>query len=735
MIRVHFLVLFLFCAALLAVPSQSSAQTQLSLVSHPIARDIPVDIKGINQGGRTPIENVVSNEFEQKFRPLGAGTNRFPAGTQANNYDWKSELNDNTRLNLKHALAFAVEFDHKINYVLNYGNTTPAEAAELVHILNNPAPQWQALRELYFDVSDPVGVDVWEIGNELAGAWEWHVSWVAGGHGQELKFRSDQPVVPLPRLLTDSLHYFGGDFWREGWVDKKSDGMTIINSVLGELHRVTPGQQAEGQVFVKVEFGPIIQDSVRVWAVDAPIDFSALADVCAVSENTCQQLLYDNITQNQYRLTPADYTISGDSGVLLSSAFTLDTNNVVLVEYKTHHAGAFDMRDAMKAADPSIKVGYCIDFRATQLGGVAFDQRLAESPPDFLIEHPYNGDIQEHLVHGYISEIMHKVDEKISNEFIPKEQNLDSICESLGLPQIGLALTEWNIRLCGDGACDPAYNGILGGLYTANFFSQFYQVEADEELDLIALNHFAGIATGNNLIHMFHYNGLNPEGDRVEVTPQAEAFRMVNDVLGDQMFQSSALEFEDLAMQTLAKPVLDSLGGYTFDPTDSSLVVTLYDVPALKIFASEEYDADNIANDTLKVLVLNNDDQFAHDVVFNWPCDKTGGVGALEVLSGTMVDATYTVGAGVVVNVGDQYSFTAPPLSVVTLKIPYTEPQAVCICTADYDVDGVVGVSDLLLILGDLGCQGACQTDLDSNHNVVVSDILLFLAMYGSLCL
>jgi len=34
-----------------------------------------------------------------------------------------------------------------------------------------------------------------------------------------------------------------------------------------------------------------------------------------------------------------------------------------------------------------------------------------------------------------------------------------------------------------------------------------------------------------------------------------------------------------------------------------------------------------------------------------------------------------------------------------------------------------------------LGCQGACQTDLDSNHNVVVSDILLFLAMYGSLCL
>jgi len=77
-------------------------------------------------------------------------------------------------------------------------------------------------------------------------------------------------------------------------------------------------------------------------------------------------------------------------------------------------------------------------------------------------------------------------------------------------------------------------------LYTANFFSQFYQAEADEVLDIRLSNHFAGIAEGMNLIHMWHF--IN---DSVVPTAQSEATRMVNEVIGDYMLHSEEMLIEN----------------------------------------------------------------------------------------------------------------------------------------------------------------------------------------------
>jgi hypothetical protein len=45
-----------------------------------------------------------------------------------------------------------------------------------------------------------------------------------------------------------------------------------------------------------------------------------------------------------------------------------------------------------------------------------------------------------------------------------------------------------------------------------------------------------------------------------------------------------------------------------------------------------------------------------------------------------------------------------------------------------------VGVSDLFLMLEELGCIGACNSDLDNDHAVGIADLMSFLASFGSNC-
>jgi len=713
-----FLVFAIFASNYL--PAQVINTTEISLIPHHTQRDVPNSLRGVNQTANSNINWTYNTEFLDEFTAINPGTMRFPGGTFANSYDWELALNDTNSLNLKKTIALADAVDAEINYVINYGTTTPEEAAELVHLLNDPDSINAAQRQLLFNVSEPIGVKYWELGNELAAKWEWHVSWVAGGYNLKIYYQTGVDSLQMPRKTTDSLHYFGGDIWRKGWVPMAGDGMDPINSMLGTIKKATYQNEIDGEMNIDVEFGPILLgvENAIVWAVDTLIDETAIATYCdTVSESSCQQNIYDFIAAPQNLLNPTEYTVQADGTITIHPTTPLFEGQTILVEYKTHHAGAFDIRDSMKIADPTIEIGYCIDFRTNLLDSVPeFNARLQESPPDFLIEHPYNDSTDLFLNYGYLSEIMHMVDEYIYEEFIPDEAGLDITCAELDIPEIGLALTEWNIRLCGAGDCYPAYNGILGGLYTANFFSQFYQAEADNLLDIRLSNHFAGIATGMNLIHMWHF--IN-EG--VEATAQSEATRMVNEVIGERMLHAEEMVIENNPISTL-----HHLVNY---PDETSTIIS-YEAEALKIYTS-----DDTINNVLNLLILNNDDSLDHNIQFNIPCDRIGGVDAdLEILSGDLSSDTFNTDAYTIQNVSDTYTFSVPMFSVSTLKIPYAPSFTSCACMGDYNENGTVESVDLLDLLSEYGCFNNCVTDLNVDGYILIDDILIFLSFFGAPC-
>ena len=55
-------------------------------------------------------------------------------------------------------------------------------------------------------------------------------------------------------------------------------------------------------------------------------------------------------------------------------------------------------------------------------------------------------------------------------------------------------------------------------------------------------------------------------------------------------------------------------------------------------------------------------------------------------------------------------------------------------CPEDLDGDGAVGVSDVLMILGEFGCASNCTMDIDGDQSVGVSDVLAVLSVFGELC-
>ena len=52
----------------------------------------------------------------------------------------------------------------------------------------------------------------------------------------------------------------------------------------------------------------------------------------------------------------------------------------------------------------------------------------------------------------------------------------------------------------------------------------------------------------------------------------------------------------------------------------------------------------------------------------------------------------------------------------------------------DFNVDGVLGNADVLALLSDLGCTDTCFADLDNNGLVGSSDLLLMLTLFGTSC-
>ena len=56
-------------------------------------------------------------------------------------------------------------------------------------------------------------------------------------------------------------------------------------------------------------------------------------------------------------------------------------------------------------------------------------------------------------------------------------------------------------------------------------------------------------------------------------------------------------------------------------------------------------------------------------------------------------------------------------------------------CPGDFDSNGLIGVNDVLVALGNFGCAGDCVADIDGDNIVGVTDILTLLSGFGQSCL
>jgi len=97
-------------------------------------------------------------------------------------------------------------------------------------------------------------------------------------------------------------------------------------------------------------------------------------------------------------------------------------------------------------------------------------------------------------------------------------------------------------------------------------------------------------------------------------------------------------------------------------------------------------------------------------------------------LNGNALDET---GSTVTIGGSGEYTVTA------------TDPGTGCTvshsgtvgCPGDLDGDNLVGVSDILQLLGSFGCSGPCGApDVNADGAVNVTDVLFLLGLFGSSC-
>ena len=59
---------------------------------------------------------------------------------------------------------------------------------------------------------------------------------------------------------------------------------------------------------------------------------------------------------------------------------------------------------------------------------------------------------------------------------------------------------------------------------------------------------------------------------------------------------------------------------------------------------------------------------------------------------------------------------------------------ASCLCPEDINGDGIISVADILVLLGQFGCNSDCNVDINNDGSTNVQDILLLLAAFGTIC-
>ncbi|MBT6747136.1 MAG: T9SS type A sorting domain-containing protein [Flavobacteriales bacterium] len=625
----HLLLLFTF--------SSRGQSINLVLPENPVIDSILPEWKGYNHGGSVSVSEIQTPDFINAFFKLNPGIIRWPGGNKGNNYRWEDHLNQNNKLNLKKLIPFLDSFNVELQVVVNFGNGTATEAAEFVNICNNQNAYYTQLRDSLLNNPNPIDVKYWEIGNESTDAWAYAYSWL--GFQEEIHFRSGVPNNTFTKREADSLYFYGGDLTREGWVEIIG-GLDKNTAILGDL-KFYPNGQATDTVIVTY---PLLDttdiNSVRIYRT-SNFDMDWAGDT-----TTNQQELYDSISNPANLLSAVEFSWD-QTQVIVNPIGGIYSNDLILIEYNsTNHDGAFAFRDFMKAADPSIEIGYTVMPDDSLASNLIFQQDFSASPPEFMIKHPYASNLTIPAIQqGYFSEAIYASEKKVQSMVnfgnIWNQRELD-----WGIPnEIGLSLTEWNVALYDEAPQNHPIRGIICGLYVADFWARTIESALNDSLDLRTMNHYALSAQGNNFIHLLHTNPM------FSVGVEGKATTMVMESLAEGMFPVSLLN----------NPQIDVL---TNDGQGGSTLVS--------IDAISTWGGVGKKSEYINLLLINRDDENSHTIDIDIPAIWQADSIIFESLYGTMIDETVFSSYDNSLYTGITYSALLPAFSVNTVRIHLT---------------------------------------------------------------
>ena len=606
------------------------------LPENPVIDSILPEWKGYNHGGRVNISEIQTPEFTNAFSKFNPGIIRWPGGNNGNNYRWQKHLNENNKLNLKNLIPFLDSYNVELQIVVNFGNGSATEAAEFVNICNNQNAYYSQLRDSLLNTLNPINVKYWEIGNESTDAWTYGYSWL--GFQDSIHFQSGIPNNTFTRREADSLYYYGGALFREGWVEIIG-GLDKNTAILGDIKFYTNVQTTDTIIVTYPSLDTTNTNSVRVYRT-SNFDVSWAGDT-----TTNQQELYDSIANPANLLSAAEFSWS-QTEVILNPIGGIDSSDLILVEYNSvDHDGAFAFRNLMKAADPSIEIGYTVKPEDSLISNLSFQQDFASSPPNFMIKHPYaSGLTIPAIQQGYFSEAAY-----VSEKKVQAMVNVGNIWNQLELDwgisnEIGLSITEWNVALYDEAPQNHPIRGIISGLYVADFWARTFESALNDSLDLRTMNHFALSAQGNNFIHLLHTNAM------FSVGVEGKATTMVMDVLSQGMFSVFPSNNPQIDVLTINNQQLDTV---TID--------------AIQIWGGT-----GVNQDYINLLLINRDDENAHSVDIQIPATWQADSVIFQSLYGTMTNDTVFSSYTEENILSNTHSVQIPAFSVNTIKIHVT---------------------------------------------------------------
>ncbi len=611
----------------------SFSQITIQLPATPVIDTIPSAWRGYNHGANSNLTLFNNQTFIDSFPKIRPGIIRWPAGNSSQDYYWEDDLSTPGKFNLKNVVPYLNQFNVDLQVVSNFGTRSAAEAAELVSFCNNTNTYYTNLRNSLLGSSDPINVKYWEIGNESNTRWAFAWSWL--GYQDFIRFRTGVALKPLTHEEVDRLYYYGGDFFREGWVEIIG-GLDIQTAILGDAKYYDTATTTD---VIKIEYPKLdITNSNAVRVYRTP-NFDQNWAHSLGTTNADVQALYNSLTNPSNLLSVNEYSWN-ETHVTLTPIGGIQLNDAILIEYNSiDHDGAFAHRNAMKLADPTIEIGYVVALQPELYNDLTFQQDFTVSPPDFMVLHSYPGNKTQTLaVNGYFSEIAYVAKDEIAR--LAEHQTLWNQREvAWGIPnEVGVAVTEWNINLYDLAPADHPHRGISSGVYVASFFANLFEKSLEEVIDLRVNNHFALIASGNNFIHLFHSNAI------LEMSAQGKATALVMESVGEHMFPVTVSNMPQITIDNQGTP--------------------------LTIDAIEKWGgiSDN-NNSFVNLLFINRDDTQSHTVDLQIPITYQADSITIRKLYGEMINEIISTNTQKVKLTSTNYSVNLPPFSVTSVKI------------------------------------------------------------------